>query len=306
MKATEITLAKMAARQHGALSRQQLLAAGVSTDQIRERTESGLLVPVYAGAYRHAAIPPTWRSRLAAAVLAAGDGAVASHRSAGRLHGLRDVPRFRPEVTVPRLSHPVRSGIAVHRSNRMELLDRTVVDGILATTVARTLLDLGAILPFEMVTTAAQDALIRRLANEIDLVAVLERLGGHGRRGTAVLRVVVLQSLPPEEIESWLEQELHQLVRSLPVEAPVLQYELTCDDGREVRLDQAWPDSRIAVDADGRLWHAIKKDFEQTMARSRSIVASGWSHYRYGWTDVRYLRAHTRAELLAILPPAPR
>jgi len=214
------------------------------------------------------------------------------------------VPWYRPEITVPTLDKPLAGGIHAHRTNRLDTLDVTVIDGIPVTTVARTLLDLGAVVPYEIVAEATGDAIIRRRCTDIDLVSVLERLGGRGRRGTAVLRAVVLGAVPPEGIQSRLEKEGYELVCSLPVAPPELQHEMTCQDGRKVRLDNAWLGARIALDWDGRLWHAKKKDFEETMARSRSIVASGWDHYRYGWTDVRHLRAATEAELLAVLPGA--
>jgi hypothetical protein len=54
------------------------------------------------GVYRIAGTPVTWRSHLLAAVLAGGPGAVASHRSAGALHGLDGCRPGVPEVSVPR------------------------------------------------------------------------------------------------------------------------------------------------------------------------------------------------------------
>jgi hypothetical protein len=304
MTSIDTYLAQLVARQHGTVSRQQLLLAGLTDHQVKDRVAAGLLIPIFTGVYRHAAAPPMLQTRTMAAVLAGGPQAVASHRSAARLHGLRDVPWYRPEITVPTLDKPLHDGMHAHRTNRLDDLDVTVVDAVPVTTVARTLLDLGAVLPYEIVAAATGDAIIRKLCTEVDLVAVLERLGRSGRRGTAILRAVVLGAIPPEGIQSQLEKEGYELIRSLPVEPPVLQHPIDCVDGRTPRVDCAWPEAKIAVDWDGRLWHAKKKDFEHTMARSRSIGASGWDHYRYGWTDVRYLRAATSAELLAVLPPA--
>ena len=89
----DTALARLASRQHGVLCRSQALALGLTTDHLRHRLSTGLLERVHDGVDRHAAAPATAEARFAAAVLAAGPDAVASHRSAGRLHGLRDVHR---------------------------------------------------------------------------------------------------------------------------------------------------------------------------------------------------------------------
>jgi very-short-patch-repair endonuclease len=223
---------------------------------------------------------------------------VASHRSAGRLWALRDVPRWKPEVTAYGRRLPVLEGAVLHRTDRLDDLDRVVLDGVPCTSLARTLLDLGAVVSREVVRTAAQDAVLRGLTSIVDLVCTLERIGGPGRRGTAALRWTVRQSVPDAGLESRLEAALLRLVRSAGLPAPVLQHELRCEDGRLVRLDQAWPDRRVAVEADGRRWHSTSADFERDMARANSITASGWTLYRFGWTDVHQRRASVEALLL--------
>jgi hypothetical protein len=122
-----------------------------------------------------------------AAVLACGEGALASHRSAGRLWRLRGVPRWRPEVTVPRTSCSTTAGIVVHRTDSLDPGDVARRHGTPVTSVARTLLDLGSLLPPPVLATTTEDACIRNLVSPIDLVATLERLGRPGRRGAAAL-----------------------------------------------------------------------------------------------------------------------
>ena len=68
------------------------------------------------GVYRIAGTPVTWRSHLLAAVLAGGPGAVASHRSAGALHGLDGCRLGVPEVSVPRGRRYRPGGARVHES----------------------------------------------------------------------------------------------------------------------------------------------------------------------------------------------
>lgn len=58
-----------------------------------------------------------------------------------------------------------------------------------------------------------------------------------------------------------------------------------CDDGREVFLDNAWPDRTRAVEAVGLRWHGTQETWVKTRARARSIRASGWELDEYGWYE---------------------
>ncbi len=298
--AADTALATAAADRHGIVTRAQLRCLGMLDGAIERRVDAGVLVPLHQGVYRHAAAPATTEARLVAAVRASGAGAVASHRSAAWLHGLRDTPRSRPEVTLPGRRLPLLGGVIRHRTDTLEAPDVTSVRRVPCTSVPRTLLDLGAVVPFEVVELATQDALIRNLTTSVDLVCVLERVGARGRRGTAALRAVVRESLAPDAIESRLEVDLLRLVESSFVPPPVLQHEITLPGGGRARLDLAWPELRVAVEADGRRWHSTRRDFERDLTRSRAITAAGWRHYRYGWTDVHQRPAAVRAELEAV------
>jgi hypothetical protein len=295
----DTTIAVLVEGQHGMVSRSQALREGLTWEHLRHRREAGVLVDVFEGVYRHAAVPLTWKGRLMAAVLAAGDDGAASHRSAGRLLGYRDVPLYRPEITVAALDHPARAGIHVHRTNLLAPCDVTLVDGIRCVSGPRTCLDLGAVLPYELVEAIVQDAVIRKLVSHEDLLAVLERVGGRGRRGTAPLRSLVRYALPDERIESELERLLLALFP--PNHGFELQYELTCANGRRVRLDAARPDIRVAVEANGHRWHARAKDMCRDMERRRAIQASGWELWEYGWSDCVESPAVTRAEIDALV-----
>jgi hypothetical protein len=298
MDKPDITVARLAVGGHGMLHRSQALDDGLTSKEYRARKEDGLLIPVHRGITRHAAVPLTWRGRLAAAVLAGGDGAVASHRSAARLHDFDGVPRFRPEVTTCAVDLPRAAGVQFHRTNLLDPLDIVVVDHIRATARPRTLHDLGAVLPFDLLAPIVEDAVIRKLVTRIQLIALLERVGGRGRRGSASLRAALETDLP-EHLESDLERRLWRLLP--PGHGMVTQHELTCTDGRRVRLDMADPARKIAIEANGRKWHGTTKAARADMARRRSIQASGWHHYEYGWSEVTEAPTTTRLELAAIL-----
>jgi predicted transcriptional regulator of viral defense system len=133
-------IAALAARQHGVVSRAQLLGLGLGQGAIDHRVGRGLLHPVHRGAYAvgHSVLGP--RGQWLAAVLAAGPGAVLSHSSAAALWGIRDAEGARPEVTVARRRR--LTSVTTHRIALAED-EITINDGIPVTTPARTLLDLG-------------------------------------------------------------------------------------------------------------------------------------------------------------------
>lgn len=298
------SLLASASRQHGIMTRTQARGLGASDHQVDRLLRTGVFVPLHPGVYRYAGAPPTRSGRALAAVLAAGPGAVASHRSAAVLHDLRDIRRWRPEVTVCGSRLPVLDGVTCHRTTVLEPVDVTTRDRVPVTTIARTLLDLGAVVPAVVVELAAQDAIIREAVTLLDLVCLLDRLGRRGRSGTAALRAVTISAIPTEGIESRLEFDLWRIIESSPIPRPVLQHEVVLPGGLRVRLDAAWPDLMVVAQSDGRRWHATRREFEHDLRRSRAITAAGWDLYRYGWADVHQRPAAVRAELTAVVRAA--
>lgn len=108
-------------RQAGVLTRGQALSAGMSRHAVYARLDSGRWQRLYNGVYATYSGPPNRESRLWAAVLAAGPGAVLSHRTAAELHGLLDAPRSQVvHITVPRSRTivPMRR-VVIHYSQRV-------------------------------------------------------------------------------------------------------------------------------------------------------------------------------------------
>jgi hypothetical protein len=92
---------EFASGQHGVVTRQQLLALGLSSQGIKHRTRRGKLHAIYRGVYAVGRPELTVNGRWMAALLVCGPGAVLSHSSAAAFWNLG--PRERePEVTIPR------------------------------------------------------------------------------------------------------------------------------------------------------------------------------------------------------------
>src|SRR5918994_2231903 len=139
----EIEIARLAARQHGYVTRSQLLNAEVIARAIDRRLALGRLVRVHPGVYAVGHIAPSPHARAMAAVLACGPDALLSHRSAAGLWGLARWPRTL-EVTA-RTDHRV-PGVHTHRSRTLTADDITRHYDIPVTTPQRTLRDLRRVL----------------------------------------------------------------------------------------------------------------------------------------------------------------
>src|SRR3954452_10077389 len=137
-------VAALCSNQHGLATWDQLLAAGMSRQQIGRAVQSGLLVRVQPGVYALGGMPETPERALLAACLAS--GAFASHRSASRLWELPTPGAVRPEVVAVAEHVPRLRGVTVHRTAQLDRVDHTVRAGIPSTALARTVLDLGAVL----------------------------------------------------------------------------------------------------------------------------------------------------------------
>jgi hypothetical protein len=101
--AVDELISELAGRQHGVAGRAQLLAAGVGSDAIKHRVQTGRLHPLYRGVYAVGHQVLSQRGRWMAATLAT-DG-ILSHRSAAALWGIRP-SSGRIEVTTPRTRRP--------------------------------------------------------------------------------------------------------------------------------------------------------------------------------------------------------
>src|SRR5262245_30983745 len=89
-------IAELAARQLGLVTRQQLLTLGLTRNSARQQVAG--CRHVHPGVYALPGTGDTFYQRLFAALLAAGDDAVASHRAAATLHGFDLEPRV--EITI--------------------------------------------------------------------------------------------------------------------------------------------------------------------------------------------------------------
>jgi len=109
--------AAVAATQHALITLDQLVELKVTRHQREHLLASGAIVRVRHEVYRLNGAPSTWQARIAAAQLAAGPGAVVSHRSAAALYGLDGFDHQRVvHLSVPASRSPRKApGVLYHR-----------------------------------------------------------------------------------------------------------------------------------------------------------------------------------------------
>jgi very-short-patch-repair endonuclease len=233
------------------------------------------------------------------AVLAAGEGAVLSHRAAAALQGLGHFLRI--EVTA--VTYRARPGIDVHTS----ILPRdevTAEQGIPVTTVPRTLVDLAAVLPPHRVERAVNEAEVQRHMDHLSLADLVERYPG--RRGIRTIKTILARVETGVTItRSELESRFLAFTRQARLTSPLLNAHLL---GFE--CDCVWPKQRVIVELDGHATHATREAFERDRDRDRSLQAAGWRVVRVTWRQLHEgpekLAADLRRMLAAARPPRGR
>ena len=132
-------------------------------------------------------------------MLASGPDAALSHRSAAALWGFL---RPRGHIDVISTQGRNRGDLRIHHS-RLNAGERTLVDAIPVTTVARTLLDLAEVVDEQTLRRAFEEADRLHLLEMSALEELCAR--SHGRRGLRALRPLIEAAREPTMTVSPLE-----------------------------------------------------------------------------------------------------
>lgn len=296
-------IAGVAQGQAGRVARWQLLDEGVTRRAIERRLQSGHLHPVHVGVYAVGHPRLDAAARRWAAVLAAGPDAVASHRTAGDIWGLRPDNRAMVDVTSARRLRN-RDGLRTHRA-RLAAQDRAEVGGLPLTSVARTLLDLAAVLRPDDLRRPIENAERHRVFDLASLDDLLSR--AHGHRGAGALRRA-LDNHDPRHLLTRSELEILALAfldgHRLP--RPEVNVKLG-----PFEVDLLWRHVPLVGELDSWEFHRTREAFERDRARDRFLAARGVQVIRLTHRALTTRASRTAAEIAAALaraeprPPLP-
>jgi very-short-patch-repair endonuclease len=280
-------LSRLASEQHLVFTLADLADVGLKARAVQQRAAAGSLHRIHRGVYSTVAkdqLP--WKGRYLAAVLACGADAVISHREAAHLHDLRPSNRQTIDVLVPVRRAPTVAGLTTHTSLTLTDADTTKLDGIPCTTVARTLLDLAAVVSPPQTERALNQAEILRV---FDLGAVRDQLDRNpGHPGGPRLETALNLYLPDTKLtESHAEDVFVELCRACNVPAPERQVWFAFQDGHDpFRADFVWRAQRLVLDVDGRRFHGTARAFEADRLRDQRLTRAGWRVIRVTWRQL--------------------
>jgi very-short-patch-repair endonuclease len=238
----------------------------VGKHAVHRRIVAGRLHRIHKGVYAVGRPTLTRHGHWMAAVLAFGDGAVLSHRTAAALWGLRQ-SAWKIDVTVPTWRRP-RAGFWLHCS-ALDPSEITREDGIPVTTVARTIYDLARVVQRNQVVRAVEESERRGRFDLGAVEAVLER-AGH-RPGVPMLRSVLADYQDPPDTRSELERRFAALLRRSRLPAPHANVLVA-----GFVVDCFWPASKLVVELDSRGFHSSPRAFESDRLRDAKLQRAGY------------------------------
>lgn len=275
--APDLEVARIAARQHGAISIGQLHAAGLSKTGVLKRCRAGRLHNLHRGVYAVGHLAPSNERRWMAAVLAMTSDAegerkaVLSHRSAAELWRLL-LPSDGPvDVSLPnRSGRRQRKGVRIHRPRSLEPTEMTSRRRIPVTSPARTLADLRSAVPRHELRRAIRQADVLGLPTGPDIV--------------------------PDKTRSELERRFLWLCGRHHLPKPAVNMRIG-----EMTVDFCWVEQKLIVETDGYKYHSGRAAFEDDRARDLKLRALGYEVLRLSYRQVIDESAHVAAVLLAAL-----
>jgi very-short-patch-repair endonuclease len=271
-----LPLVALAQQQHGVVTTRQLAELGLGRHGIAHRARTGWLRRLHRGVYLVGPIEPPL-TRIMAATLACGPGALLGHYPAAVLWDLLPGPAQSSHVTVVGRNARGPAGVTVHRTAYLHPEDATRHHGIPVTSPARTLLDLATQTAHRDLARAVEEALVLKLVTPHSLDAQFARYPNH--RGIAVMRRATPRS--PRLTRSEAERRLLELIRAAGLPEPETNVRVA---GYEV--DFFWRDHALVVEVDGYAFHASRAAFERDRRRDATLRAHGIDPMRVSWTQI--------------------
>jgi hypothetical protein len=280
---------ELAERQHGIVARRQLLALGFSAREIEHRVARGRLHLVMRGVYAVGWPEMTEKRRWMAAVLACGQDAALSHRSAAALWKIGSERAGTTDVSVRRRTRLRREGLRVRARPALAEMDIECHEGIPVTSIAMTLIDLATELGSTAVERAVNEADKRDLINPEMLRAALD---DHASEPG----VRPLRSLLDKHTFRLSDSDLEIFFRPI-AGAAGLPMPLTKQVVNGFEVDFYWPDLGLIVETDGLRYHRTPATQARDARRDRAHVLAGLTPLRFTHYEIRYESSGVRRTL---------
>jgi very-short-patch-repair endonuclease len=269
-------------RQHGVISRRQLLAAGFSTPAIKHRAANGRLHRVAQGVYAVGRPELSRDGELMAAVLAAGTGAWISHETGAEALRVRRREPGPIEMSVVAARRSSRPRTTIHRRERRDPSTVTEVRGIPVTTVPALMVDMALRWPPTHLEAAINQADVLDLLDPEAMRRALDAFAS--QPGVKIIRDA-LDAATFLLTDSELERRFLRLVRGAGLPDPRTQ---RYTSGH--RVDFAWDELGLVVETDGLRYHRTPFQQRRDLERDQAHRARGFVPVRFTRWQVRYAR----------------
>jgi very-short-patch-repair endonuclease len=287
----------LAAGQHGVVTRQQLMAAGLSAGAVWRLLRKGRLRAIHQGVYLTGPVESPGARPLAAA-FAVGPGALVSHATAARLWEVWPARDGQPVDITPSAAslggRRHQAGIRLHHTVPVPASERAELDGIPLTAPGRTLIDLAAIAETRQLEQAVARAEHLGLVTLPELGRLVERHGG--RPGLPALRAILASESGPALTRSELEERLLTLIRAADLPHPRFNVRIG-----PYEVDVLWPVERVAIEADGYRHHDRRARFEGDRRKDAYLAAQGIRVIRLSWKQIAEQETHTAVVIAKVL-----
>jgi predicted transcriptional regulator of viral defense system len=285
----------LATEQHRVVEYSQLRVLGLGPEAIRHRVRRGRLHVIHRGVYAVGHRDIGRDGFLMAAVLACGNGAVLSHRTAADHQGVIRTSSPTIHVTVPGRNQPAVEGVVVHLTRRLRDADWTRVDGIPVTSAARTLVDFaGVARPGELIPAIEQAQRLRLF----DMRAIDEVLGrSRGRRGAAALQRALSElSEDAPDLRSPLEERFRSYCKARKLPIPAFNVTVA-----GFLVDAVWLREKVAVELDSRRHHSGMGAFEGDRKRDTKLQVARFQIVRITDRRLKHEADELEADLRSLL-----
>lgn len=266
------------------ISREQLLAHGITRNGIEHRIRKGRLFPKARGVYAVGNPNLTRKGDRMVAVLRCGTGAVLSCLSAAVQYEIRPWEPPRCHVNVPSRRNPRPHGIKVSRRD-LPPHDLGEYDGVPITSPLRTIVDsaaeLGKPRPIEAMINEADS---RDLMCAADIPAALD--GYDGDPGLPLVRDILDRDLFVLT-DSDLERLFVPIARAAGLERPQSQVFVN-----GWRVDFYFPSIDLVVECDSLRYHRTALQQRRDRLRDQAHVLAGTERTRYTHWQIAKERAY--------------
>jgi very-short-patch-repair endonuclease len=264
---THQEVARLAARQYGVVTREQLHGLGYSDAAIGRALEAGRLHAWHRSVFAVGHRRLGRHAFCMAAILYRGPGTLVSFQSAVWLWGMEKKLEIPVNVSVPWRGH-AKGGPALHHCPALRDEDATEIEGLPVTSVPRTLLDFAWKAKTQRLERALDQADRLGMLDPTAVNLITEEVRGHRGRKPLLRAVAIYHE--KGFTRSGGEKRLLAALADVGVRRPLVNNFV---EGYE--LDFYWDQERFAVELDSWEHHRSRRSFEADPERQEKLALAG-------------------------------